>query len=52
MEHNTPSLTSAPYDMHFQVSLLRLIYSDAKVSAHVAELEQMLAPSYVILARN
>jgi hypothetical protein len=52
MEHNMPSPASAPCNMQFQVSLLRLMYPDSKVSAHVAELEQMLAPADASVARS
>lgn len=52
MEHNMPPLVSAPCDVQFQVSLLHLIYPDAKVSAQVAELEQVLGPVYAGMARS
>jgi len=52
MEHNTPPTASAPSAVQFQVSLLRLIYPDAKVSGHVAELEQMLAPAGASVVRG
>ena len=53
MERNLQSLSTPPYyDVHFQVSLLRLMYPGSTASTQVAALEQLRERAEVVLARS
>ena len=52
MERDVQPLPAPPCDVHFQLSLLRLMYPGAAASPQVAALEQLREPSGGVLTQR
>jgi len=52
MERNLQSLSTPPYDVHFQVSLLRLMYPGPAASTQVAALDRLREPAEAVPTRR